>query len=625
MTKRMLALSVAVALLIFLGLLAILRPRSDKDAESTAYTVRRMDLVVSVLEGGNVSSTGSVEIKSQVEGQATIIGIVPDGTIITEEDVESGKVLVELDSSNLREKAAQQEITFQNAQATYAQARESYEIQKNQNESNIKGGELNVKFSRMDLEKYLGADLAAGVLKGAFDLAVLTSGNPDGEDVSDIFQKLPFGGSAMQQWRKLKADIDLAGEEVTRAETEYGWSKQLAEKKFITGTELDADRLALQRRKVELEQAKLALELFLRYELPKEAEKLLSDYIEAGRELDRIKAKARSELAKADSELKSREATYRLQKDRLEKLTQQIDQCTIRAPRPGMVVYASTADWRGRVSNPIEEGATVRERQVIITIPDPASMAVTVKVHESAVDMVKPGLKARIVLDAFPDEVLWGHVQKVAVLPDAQNPWLSPDLKVYSTSVSIDDPPLFLKTGMSAQVEIIVATLRDVMAVPIQAVSAYEGRRVCYVLKDGRTERRFVTTAQFNNNFIQIVEGLSIGEQVLLHRPETVVAAADKAASVEGSAPAAQGQADSGTPKEEMASQAAPAGGSEKVREEPAVDADMNDGQRLAPDRQEEVRKRWEAMSPEEREAMRRRFRDGRGDRQSPRQGGGSR
>ena len=72
---------------------------------------------------------------------------------------------------------------------------------------------------------------------------------------------------------------------------------------------------------------------------------------------------------------------------------------------------------------------------------------------------------------------------------------------------------------MSAQAEIMVDKVSDALSVPIQAVSTYNGQRLCYVLRGQTPEPRLVETGQFNDKFIQVVKGLSEGEQVLLHQP----------------------------------------------------------------------------------------------------------
>jgi len=614
----------AVAAIIVIILALVLWPGSGGDEDRVTYTVRRRDLVISVLEGGDIVSTRSLEIKCEVEGRTEIISIVPDGSIVTEEDVRNGKVLVELDSADLVDKAAQQEITFQSASAAYTQAKESFGIQKNQNESNIKAGELRVKFARMDLEKYLGAPLAANVLAGEVNLSELSWQEMDEAQIVAHIEKIQLGGDAMQRIRRLMADIDLAGEEYSRAKADYEWSEKLGPNGagYITRSELEADRLALRRRQVEMELARPALRLFLQYEFPKEAEKLISDNLEAGRELERIKARARSEMAQSEAELKSREARYNVQKDRLKKLREQIEHCVIRATKPGMVVYPSTAfRWR-RSADKIEEGATVRERQVILTIPDPDSMAVNTKINEAAVHQVKPGQRVRIVPEPFPDMVVWGRLLKVAVLPDPAHPMFSADLKVFDSTILIDDPPPEIQPGMSAKVEIIIAHYTNVIAVPIQAVTTIKGKRACYVLASDRAEPRFVKTGQANDSFIHILEGLNVGDEVLLHPPEPAEAGeppepdlGEEAAPVEDAPP---------TEETNTALEAPPAPEPEAPTEPSAGEVDIDKMLENVPEEfRERAKQRWEEATPEERTRMMERFRQGRGEGGRPPEGGG--
>src|ERR1019366_7671090 len=105
----------------------------------------------------------------------------------------------------------------------------------------------------------------------------------------------------------------------------------------------------------------------------------------------------------------------------------------LRAQKSGLVVYGGSGDnYYGGNQDPIREGATVRERQAIITIPDMTRMSVNVKIHESYIKKIKKSQKARITVDAFPDTVLEGEVTKLGVLPDSQNRYMNPDLKVYN-------------------------------------------------------------------------------------------------------------------------------------------------------------------------------------------------
>ena len=87
----------------------------------------------------------------------------------------------------------------------------------------------------------------------------------------------------------------------------------------------------------------------------------------------------------------------------------------------------------------------------------------------------RPDRKAKVRVDAFPDEVFDGVVQDVAPLPDPGT-FFNQDIKVYSTHVRIDRPIPSLRPGMTAEVEILVNEIDDVLLVPIEAFLVHEGR-----------------------------------------------------------------------------------------------------------------------------------------------------
>ena len=82
----------------------------SSNSSTGLFAVKRGDLTISVTESGSIKAVNTKDIKSEVEGRATIVSIVPEGTMITAEDVNNGKVLVELDSSELKEQLSQRVI-----------------------------------------------------------------------------------------------------------------------------------------------------------------------------------------------------------------------------------------------------------------------------------------------------------------------------------------------------------------------------------------------------------------------------------------------------------------------------------------------------------------------------------
>jgi len=486
------------------------------------FTVRRDDLTISVTESGDIKALNSEDIMCEVEGRTTIISIVDEGTYITPEDVNNGKVLVELDSSAIKEKLTQQKITFLTAKASYTDANEALEIQKKQNDSDIQAGQMTVRFALMDLQKYLGEAVAEKLISyatnpGNEQIKIASFINDPNDDPNLVCE-------ALQKLRELNDNITLAEMRLARAVDKLEGTQKLYDANYVAEIELEGDKLEKKSLEIQKKQAETAKDLFAKYEFPKQAEKLLSDYYEANRELERIEARARSMLAQAEARLESKKATYLLEKERLEKWRRQLDACTIRAPAPGQVVYASSMERRGRwrSSRLIEVGGEVQERQKIISIPDPSVMIAEISVHETSVDKVRNGQTAKILIDAFPDKTFQGKVLKVAPLPDPQHSWLNPDLKVYTTHVTIDGSFDFLKPGMSAKVEILIEQLHDVIIVPVQVVANRGGKKVCYTITPQGPRQREVQTGAFNGVFVQIIDGLEVGEQVLLNPPRLI-------------------------------------------------------------------------------------------------------
>jgi HlyD family secretion protein len=162
----------------------------------------------------------------------------------------------------------------------------------------------------------------------------------------------------------------------------------------------------------------------------------------------------------------------------------------------------------------------VRFRQTLLTIPDMTRMGVGVNIHESQVKKVRLGQPCRITVDAEPGKTLDGVVAELAVLPDSTSSRYTPNLKVYPAVVHIDGAHEWLKPGMNAKVEIIVNQLDDILYVPVQSIEVENDHFFTYVKDGGTLSRREVKTGSFNDEFIEIMSGLALGEQVSLSIPK---------------------------------------------------------------------------------------------------------
>jgi len=576
--RWLIMLLIAVAVLVT-GLVAaaIKRDAGIDTSSGGTFTARRDNLTITVTEGGSIRAHKSIEYKCKVErgretGEITILNVVPAGTYVNQEDVDANMVLVQLDSSGLEERLIQEDMELSSDQENVNSAKEAHEIQKIQNESDIADAQLKVRFALLDLQKYLGADIANRLIKDVNEVLNLkqnavskvsdmpikgengvvnlmssgldrTNDKPI-NDVNETFRLTeivaPFieevrtdpnlldGSAAGEELKKLEDDITMAEGNLQNALDTLVGTEKLHDANYVSDLDLQRDRLNVVNRTFSKESAEVALDLFKEYDFPKNAEQNLSDYVEAGRQLQRVYAQCRSRLAQAQVRLSTAQEQHYWQEKRVKEINQNIEFCIIKAQAPGLVVYGTGSSddmyramrYRGGGSSGvIAEGEAVSEGQTIISMPDTATMIAEIGVHETEVDKVRTGQPATIVMDAFPDKVLEGEVVEVAPLPDQQRGFMNPDLKVYKAKVRIDGTHEFLKSRMSCKVQILVEQLEDAVIVPIQVVSNRVGKKVIYVITSQGHQERVVQTGLFNDTFVEIIEGLEEGEEIMLNPP----------------------------------------------------------------------------------------------------------
>ena len=104
-------------------------------------------------------------------------------------------------------------------------------------------------------------------------------------------------------------------------------------------------------------------------------------------------------IAGLRADYEARKLTLQVEEEKLARLIRQIKACRLIATQSGEAVYASQ---NSRRSEPviIEEGATVRERQAIINLPDLDQMKIDARIHESLISRIMIGQPVEISIDA---------------------------------------------------------------------------------------------------------------------------------------------------------------------------------------------------------------------------------
>src|SRR5207244_2287116 len=180
-------------------------------------------------------------------------------------------------------------------------------------------------------------------------------------------------------------------------------------------------------------------------------------------------------------------------------LSSKLDETEVRAPVDGVVL------WRG-----VERGEQVTRDQQLFRVGDTRDLIIESYVDEADVARVSDASDGRarspvvVSLYAFSGKPLRGQV--VQVMPDAQR-----ERKAFLVKLRLDAPPQGLRSGMSAEINILTAQKDDAVVVPSEAVR--DG--AVWVVRGGRVRRVAVTVGVHDLLRTEIVRGVGPGDLVV--------------------------------------------------------------------------------------------------------------
>lgn len=391
-------------------------PPGAEDDE-TAELERRIDNTVRARAG--VISLQMTDIVCRVPGDSAILELVENGG-----HVKQGDVLARLDDSAWKDKATAQEAAILAAQAAVEQAKAALELRQQDRSDGHESGELAVKAAEAAREKHLGK-----------------------------------GGEHELQLKAIDAEIALAQERIKSAEAilkaaleaaEAGGAA--AERAMIARQSAEA-RLAIFEAQTALKTAEAKKQWLATRELAHQKAVLDLAMAQAKAALNHTIRQTAAAVAQAQADLKAREAALVQETLGLARTRSILDHCTLRSPREGVVLYASSAR---RTSGAVEPGAKVQEGQRLMQMPDLSRLGLRVMVNESRIARVRVGQSVAIE-PLVGRSRLRGKVIAIANQSD-QRSWLSSDVREYAVTVALEDgAPSQLRLGMTALAEIDVA------------------------------------------------------------------------------------------------------------------------------------------------------------------------
>ena len=217
---------------------------------------------------------------------------------------------------------------------------------------------------------------------------------------------------------------------------------------------------------------------------------------DAQREMDRLKSGADpQDLAAAQARIESIQATLAL--------------TALKSPIAGTVT-----DIKSMLGDQVNSGT------VSFRLDDLSRLLVDVSVPEVDINRIKPGQPAKLTFDAITGKEYNGKVVEMTPFGTTTNGVVN-----FTVTVELTDHDAQIRPGMTAAVNITVQQLTSILLVPNRAVRLQDGKRVVYILEEGKPKAVEITLGATNDTNTQVTGGqVKAGDSVVLNPPAALKA-----------------------------------------------------------------------------------------------------
>lgn len=450
-------------------------------SEAELFTVAPMSFQVTTTANGELKAKQQTELNNTMENEAAIVEIVAEGSFVKE-----GEVLCTLATDDVQKLLDEEMLSLESAKADMVSAVNAYEIQVSDNESTIRKALVKVELAELDLQKWLQGDVA-------------------------------------EKRKELALGVEKSEREVERLRKKVEQSRQLHTRQFLSTNELEIDERDFVEATSNLDTAKLKQSVYEEFTYKQEEKKYRSELDESKAELERAKRKAETELASKEADRANKRQQLAIRERKVDKLKVQIEAATIKAPTGGLVVYSSSIkpEWHWDQRGPIKVGRKVSPNEGIIVLPDTSEMVASIKIHESLIGQVRPGQEALVTIDAKQGKTFAGKVEEIGIMAESGG-WRDPNLREYEVKIALitGEGVHGLKPSMRCEARVVQHEVKDVMAVPLQAVFTEGPVQYVYQEMGGRFARTPLKIGRRSDTHAEVVAGLKGSESILLRTPE---------------------------------------------------------------------------------------------------------
>ena len=288
-------------------------------------------------------------------------------------------------------------------------------------------------------------------------------------------------GQVVARIESIQANADVQAQRATVASAEADSAASEAGLKMQDDT-IRTQEATIERTKADLELARVSFE---RYdELFKAGVAAKADYDQRKSTYDSQKAGLReaelrleqlkSQRSQALAQITSAQRRITQAQAGLTRVADILAKHDVISPLDGIVTNLPV-----RLGETVVPGIQNSAASAVMTIADMSLITAEVKVDETDIVNLEIGQKATVTIDAIPDHTFMGHVIEIgntAILRStgqvaSSSATSSTEAKDFKVVVALDDPPDTIRPGLSCTAKIVTATRKDVLNIPIQALT----------------------------------------------------------------------------------------------------------------------------------------------------------
>ena len=182
----------------------------------------------------------------------------------------------------------------------------------------------------------------------------------------------------------------------------------------------------------------------------------------------------------------------------LKKAKDDLEECSVKAPISGMITT--------KMVNP---GELTGPQMMAFMIMQMGTVEVEVDLPEESFGYLIEGKTGYVSFDAIPDTHLEGKITKIY-------PTIDPLSRTIKIVISIDNPNLKIRSGMTARTRIVEAAIPNALYAPRTALIPIEDQYVVYKVESEQVKRTTVGVGIIGDEVFEIKNGLQLGEQVVV-------------------------------------------------------------------------------------------------------------